>query len=136
MKTDATSVAQAFIAAINRHSVTDIGELMSEDHTFIDSQGGKVSGREAMVAGWKAYLTFFPDFEIQVENMVANDELVGIFGRTSGTYCGKRGPVPENRIVIPAAWKAIARDGKIELWQVFADWTEGMKTIERETGMS
>ena len=134
MKTDAVSVAQAFIAAINRHSVNDMGELMSEAHTFIDSLGRKVSGRQAMVAGWKAYLALFPDFEIHVESIVADNELVAIFGRACGTYNGKRGPVPENRIMMPCAWKAIAKDGKLELWQVYADWTEGMKTIERETG--
>lgn len=133
MESDALNVAKAFIAAINRHSVSEIGELMSEDHTFIDSQGGAVVGREAMVAGWARYFALFPDYEISTEDILVDGGTVAIFGRATGTFNGKRGPVPENRIAMPAAWKAIIADGKIKLWQVYADWSEGIKTVKRET---
>lgn len=109
-----------------------MADLMTEDHTFIDSAGTTVSGREKMVAGWGEYLRMFPDYEINVESILAEKNLVAAFGSASGTYNGKRGLVPENRIEMPAAWRAIVENGKIKRWQVYADWTEGYKIIEED----
>lgn len=129
-------VVKAFIAAINRRNPSEISDLMTEDHTFVDSRGRIQSGRENMTTGWKEYFRMFPDYEIQVESILGDKALVAVFGLASGTYNGKRGLVPENRIEMPAAWKAVVANGKIRLWQVYADWTEGCKTIEedKETG--
>ena len=126
------SAVRAFIAAINRRSSSEISELMSEDHTFIDSGGGIQSGRENMTAGWEEYFRMFPDYEIRVESILEGDGLVAVFGSASGTYSGKRGLVPENRIEMPAAWKAMVEDGKVKLWQVYADWTEGNRVIAQD----
>ncbi|HZP61455.1 MAG TPA: nuclear transport factor 2 family protein [Opitutaceae bacterium] len=125
-------VVTAFIAAINRHDVAALADLMSEDHTFIDSRGGRVSGRQEMIAGWKAYFAMFPDYQILVDARLNQNGTVAVFGSVSGTYNGKRGLVPKNRIAMPAAWKANVADGKVKLWQVYCDWTEGMQIIEED----
>ena len=125
-------VVKAFIAAINRQDPSAMSDLMTEDHTFVDSGGATQSGRQNMTAGWAGYFRMFPDFEIRVENMLADGALVAAFGSARATYNGKRGLVPENRIEMPAAWKAIVEDGKVKFWQVFTDWTEGGKTIEED----
>jgi uncharacterized protein (TIGR02246 family) len=125
-------VVETFIAAINRRNPSEIADLMTDDHTFVDSRGTVQSGRENMVAGWEQYFRMFPDYEIQVESILGTGALVAVFGSARGTYNGKRGLVPENRIEMPAAWKAIVADGKVKFWQVFADWTEGCKTIEED----
>jgi limonene-1,2-epoxide hydrolase len=132
MTSNEINVVQAFIAAINRRDPSEISDLMTEDHTFVDSAGRIESGREKMTAGWKEYFRMFPDYEIHVERMLADKSLVAVFGSASGTYNGKRGLVAENRIKMPAAWKAIVANGKIKHWQVYADWTEGCKTIEED----
>lgn len=133
MSFDYITVCQAFIGAINRHSVDDLRELMSEDHVFVDSQDRPVSGRDAMLAAWVAYFGMFPDYEIEADTIIASGNIVAIFGHASGTFSGKRGPVPEARIRMPAAWRATVSDGKMKVWQVYADWSEGVKVIERET---
>ena len=132
MTSNEIEVVQSFIAAINRQSPADIAELMTEDHAFVDSSGRAVSGRQQMTAGWSAYFGMFPDFTIEVETILSDGELVAVFGSTSGTYQGKRGPVPENRIEMPAAWRAIVRDGKVQRWQVYADWTDGTRRIAED----
>jgi hypothetical protein len=33
---------------------------------------------------------------------------------------------------MPAAWRAGVENGKVKLWQVYSDWTEGVKTIEKD----
>jgi ketosteroid isomerase-like protein len=133
MSSDHIAVCREFIGAINRHSIDDLRALMSEDHVFVDSQDRSVSGRDAMLAAWVGYFAMFPDYHIEADTVLANGDVVAIFGHASGTFSGKRGPVPEARITMPAAWRATVSEGKIKLWQVYADWSEGMKVIERET---
>jgi uncharacterized protein (TIGR02246 family) len=125
-------VVEAFIAAINRRDPAELSNLMTEDHTFVDSAGRIQSGRETMTAGWKQYFQMFPDYEIHVERVLADKNLVALFGSASGTYNGKRGLVAENKIAMPAAWSALVEHGKIKRWQVYADWTEGCKIIEQD----
>jgi limonene-1,2-epoxide hydrolase len=132
MTSNEINVVKAFIAAINRRNPSAISDLMTEDHTFVDSAGRIESGRENMTAGWEGYFRMFPDYEIQVESILGDKALVAVFGSASGTYNGKRGLVPENRIEMPAAWKAIVANGKIKHWQVYADWTEGCRIIAED----
>ena len=132
MTSNEINVVKAFIAAINRRNPSEISGLMTEDHTFVDSAGNIESGREKMTAGWAEYFRMFPDYEIQIESILGDKIFVAVFGSASGTYNGKRGLVPENRIKMPAAWKAIVANGKIKHWQVYADWTGGCRIIEED----
>jgi len=129
----AIEAVKAFMAAINSHSLDAMSRLMTEDHTFVDSGGGVQSGRDSMIEGWAGYFRMFPDYKIQADCILADKDLVAAFGSASGTYNGKRGLVPENLIEMPAAWKAVVADGKIKHWQVYADWSEGGKIIDRDT---
>ena len=132
MTSEAIGVVKAFIAAINRRDLSAMADLMTTDHTFIDSSGGIVAGRAKMIAGWKEYFQMFPDYEIRAERMLADKSFVAAFGSARGTYNGRRGLVAENRIEMPAAWKARVQNGKVKLWQVFADWTEGRRIIDED----
>ena len=135
MTSNEIDVVKAFIAAINRRAPSEISGLMTEDHTFVDSSGSIQSGRENMTAGWEEYFRMFPDYKIQVESILQDKAFVAVFGSASGTYNGKRGLVPENRIEMPAAWKAVVENDKIKLWQVYADWTEGNRIINEDKEM-
>ena len=130
------NIVRAFVAAINRQDVAEMGRLMSDDHQFIDSSGRSVSGRDTMIAGWLQYFRMFPDYEIKVESIVADSERVAVFGSAHGTYNGKRGLVAANRIEMPAALKAVVTNGQVKIWQVYTDWSEGLKVIaeDQKTG--
>ncbi|MFH2107767.1 MAG: nuclear transport factor 2 family protein [Chrysiogenia bacterium] len=132
MKSNETDVVMAFISAINQGDVTRLSSLMTEDHVFVDSSGKVTSGLDVMTKGWGEYFRMFPDFTIKVENIFRQGSMVAVFGSACGTYNGKRGLVPENRIEMPAAWKAVVENDKIKFWQVYADWTEGWKVIEED----
>jgi ketosteroid isomerase-like protein len=125
-------VVEAFIGAINRHDLSELSNLMTEDHTFVDPAGRSISGRENMLAGWKGYFQMFPDYKIEVEKWLADQDVVAVFGSAAGTFNGKRGLVPANRIAMPAAWRGVVVDGKIKLWQVYADWKEACKIMEED----
>jgi ketosteroid isomerase-like protein len=132
MDTKEITVFKSFVKAINQADLTELESLMTEDHTFIDSAGTKEAGREKMIKGWDSYFKMFPDYKIEIEDIIQENEIVGAFGTASGTYNGKRGLVPENIIKMPAAWRAVIKGGKVKNWQVYADWTEGIKIIEED----
>jgi ketosteroid isomerase-like protein len=132
MSTTAMDVVRAFVGAINRRSPTDIADLMTADHMFVDSAGGVMAGREKMTGAWKEYFRLFPDYSIRIESILDDGPLVAVFGIASGTYSGKRGPVAANRIEMPAAWRAVVEDDRVKLWQVYADWTEGHRIIAED----
>jgi ketosteroid isomerase-like protein len=130
MKSIEITAVESFVKAINQGNASILESLMSEDHTFVDAAGTVEVGRDKMVSGWEGYFQMFPDYKIEIENILSDGNLVAAFGFAAGTYNGNRGMVAENRIEMPAAWKAIVEEGKIKHWQVYADWTEGMKIIE------
>ncbi len=109
-----------FVDAINEHNVDKICSLMADDHTFIDCQGNEVSGKEKMRAGWIGYFQWFPDYQIEITDMFIDGNMVAAFGFASGTYQGLSDK-KENHWRLPASWKAVIKNGKIQLWQVYAD---------------
>lgn len=109
-----------FVEAINEHNVDKICSLMTDDHTFIDSHGNEVVGKEKMRAGWIGYFQWFPDYKIEITNMFLNRNTVAAFGFAGGTFQG-RSDRSGNYWRLPASWKAVIKNGKIHLWQVYAD---------------
>lgn len=109
-----------FIDAINKQNVDMICSLMTDDHRFIDSYGNEAIGREGMRKGWMGYFQLFPDYRVEVTDIFVDGDSVAAFGYASGTFKGLDS-TDENHWRLPAAWKAIVSDGKIGLWQVYAD---------------
>ena len=132
METKEISVVRTFNSAINDGNVALLSSLMTEDHTFIDASGAAHSGVKEMTEGWKEFFRMFPDYKNNFESILQDGNLVVALGTACGTYNGNRGLVPENRIEWTAAWKAIVENDKIKLWQVYSDWTEGIKIIEED----
>ncbi len=136
MRSTGRAIVESFVAAINKRDPAAIASLMTEDHTFIDASGAPHVGRDTMSEGWKGYFAMFSDYEIQIERVLADKSVVAVFGYAAGTYNGKRGLVADNRIAMPAAWRALIENGKVKLWQVYADWTDGWKIIEKDKASS
>src|SRR6266481_3078096 len=119
----------AFIDRINAHDVEGLAELMSDDHTFIDAHGNQVSGKEKMTAGWRGYFEWFPDYYIEVNEVFQEDDQLALVGFAGGSFKNQQG---ENWR-LPAAWKATVKDGRVTLWQVFADTKIPFEIIERNS---
>jgi ketosteroid isomerase-like protein len=118
---DARDNVEAFVNAINSGRAERIYPLMSRDHVFIDSLGARITGKEKMLAGWRAYFQLFPDYRIEVDGWFADGADVMLHGRAGGTlYRGAR-PVEGGRWQIPAAWRAVSDGKRVDLWQVYAD---------------
>lgn len=126
---NAREVVRDFVRAINERNLPALSTLMSHDHVFVDATGGVVIGRDATMSCWADFFRLFPDYAIAVETVVQADEFVAVFGSVSATYNGNRGLVPMNRIGMPSSWLAVVREGVVQRWQVYADWTGAVKVM-------
>lgn len=117
---------QAFIDCINAHDVDGLAGMMSDDHTFIDAHGNEVCGREKMMPGWRAYFEWFPDYHVEVIDVFENGETFAMFGFAGGSFKGNS----EASWRLPVAWKASVKNGRVALWQVFADTKIPFEIIE------
>ncbi|MGA3292359.1 MAG: nuclear transport factor 2 family protein [Candidatus Acidiferrales bacterium] len=115
------AIVLRFIERVNEADIDGLCAVMAEDHVFIDGLGNSVEGREKLRAGWKSYFAWFPDYRISHEEIFENHEVVAVFGSASGTYAVDGKLPKENRWEIPAAWKAVVRNGLIAEWRVYCD---------------
>jgi ketosteroid isomerase-like protein len=121
------SIIQAFINSINAHDVASIAELMSEDHVFIDAHGNEMRGKETMRTGWRGYFEWFPDYFIEVADVFEDGETFAMFGLAGGSFKGN----PAAQWRLPAAWKASVKNGRVAVWQVYADTKIPFEMMER-----
>jgi limonene-1,2-epoxide hydrolase len=117
-------VAQQFVTAINAHNVECLATLTTSDHRFIDSLGAVVEGRDAMREGWRFYFAMVSDYHLEISRCfsaeAAKDETM-LVGVASGSYWSDGLKQPNSGWSIPAALRAVVRDGQIAEWQVYAD---------------
>jgi ketosteroid isomerase-like protein len=114
--TEPITALQKFVARINAHDPTGIIALCTVDHVFIDSLGSRLSGRERLEQAWAGYFALFPDYRIEVESAASQDTLAFACGFATATHAAS-----QKTWRIPAAWRAIVKDGQIAEWQVYAD---------------
>jgi ketosteroid isomerase-like protein len=112
----AIATLERFLARINAHDPTGIAALCTADHVFIDSLGSRLSGHERLEEAWAGYLSLFSDYRIEVETIASQDTIVLACGFASATHAASK-----ESWRIPAAWRAIVRNGQIAQWQVYAD---------------
>ena len=127
----ATEIVLKFIERINRQDVEGLADLMSEDHVFLDSVGGRGEGRENMRRGWAEYFRMMSDFRIEVEMTIAEEDRVAVVGTASGTYVIDGKVSRENYWKCPAAWLAVVKDELLAEWRVFADLKPLYQIIDR-----
>lgn len=109
---------RAFVERINAHDAKGVAALSAPLLRFVDASGGTYKiGAE----GWDAYFSDFPDYHIEIEDILTDSSTVAVFGSASGSFRGKARTDPGARWTFPAAWKAIVRDGRVVEWRVYAD---------------
>lgn len=114
-------IAMEFIKRINSGNVDAICQLMTSDHLFQDALGERFIGREKMRSGWQAYFKIVSDYRVYAEEFFQTGDRLAILGRASGVYIGRDGSPSDNFWEVPAAWRAVIRDGLVAQWRVYAD---------------
>ncbi len=110
-----------YIEKVNEKDIDVLLDMMTDDFHFVDTLGVTVEGRSEMKEAWTNYFNMFPDYTINVFNIMKNENTIAIVGTASGTYAVEGELMKENSWEIPAAWKAIVRVDKLSSWRVFSD---------------
>ncbi len=110
-----------FVRHINSQNVHGLCSLMSEDHRFVDGLGSMVQGREQMREAWTGYFRLIPDYQISLEEIFENGNVIAAFGTAGGTYSPDGKLSEEHRWRVPAAWRAEVREDLVTEWRVYAD---------------
>jgi ketosteroid isomerase-like protein len=116
-----TETVLLFMDRINQRSPDKLAELMTDDHVFVDSLGHSLHGREKMLQAWRSYYEFCPDYWISHEEVFEQGDRVAVFGSAGGTIAEAGKLVPENKWRTSAAWLAVAVNGLVKEWRVYAD---------------
>jgi ketosteroid isomerase-like protein len=127
---DPERVAIRFVNEINRHDVAALTSLMSPDFRFVDTAGQEVRGAERMASGWTSYFALFPDYQIVIHAHLGVGEVIALFGTASGTLAEGAELPRRNHWSLPAAWRAVVRDGRVIEWQVYADNTPVQRLLD------
>jgi ketosteroid isomerase-like protein len=128
---DAINVVLRFEQLINSGNAAAVCSLLTADSVFVDSIGNRIEGAAKMRPAWEGYFKMVPDYTISHSEIFANGDTVAVFGSAQGTF-SKEGQIrKEDFWKTPAAWLAVVKDGKIALWQVFAD-NEPIRAIMRK----
>ena len=114
MSDNPAEILKIWLAAINSHDVPGLRAIMATDFVFVDSLANRIAGADRMKEGWTAYFAMCPDYWIRVNDAMSQSETMLMAGEAGGTIDGESWK-------IPAAWKAVFRDGRIVEWHVFAD---------------
>lgn len=124
-----TDVVKTYIDHINAGDADGLEALAIPKLRFVDALGVE---HALGSAGWKAYFSDFPDYRVHVQTIIAEGEMVAVFGFASGSYKGRGKIDHRSSWRIPSAWKAKVRGGKIVEWWVYAD----LEPMLRSAGQS
>ncbi len=68
-----------------------------------------------------AYFAIFPDYKIEINEIIEKDSLICTPGYASGQYRNRQNKNNINYWRILTVWKTITSANKIEQWQIYAD---------------
>lgn len=123
-------VVLQFEELINGRNAEAIAAFMTADGAFLDSLGNRIQGAEKLRAAWTGYFKIVPDYSISHSEIFADGNTIAVFGSAQGTF-SKDGQLDKGNFwKTPAAWRAVVKDGKIAVWQVYAD-NEPIRAIMR-----
>ena len=114
-------VIEAFVAAVNSGRPEKIVGAMDPEAVFIDSLGARIAGRAALLDGWRFYLRLFPDYRVEIEEMLVEERSALLHGWAGGSLHRAGQKVENGGWRIPAAWRAVTDSRRVTVWQVFAD---------------
>jgi ketosteroid isomerase-like protein len=124
-------VVLKFEQLINARNPQDVYALMTADGEFIDSLGNRLQGAQKLLAAWEGYFKMVPDYAISHSEIFADGNTVAVFGSAQGTFAKDGKLKKEDFWKTPAASRAVVKDGKIEVWQVYAD-NEPIRAVMRK----
>lgn len=113
---DPIHTVKKFNALINEGDLEGLSSMMTEGHTFIDSQGDIVHGKAKMISVWRDFFTAYPDYKNTFERVGRLGNFVVLHGYST---CSN-----ESALEGPAIWTAKVQEGQVAEWRVYEDTAE------------
>jgi peptidase E/ketosteroid isomerase-like protein len=127
---DTVTSVNNFIGMINAHDLDSMANYVTPDHSFYDSMGVDVSGITNLKDAWRSLFSLFPDYKIEVKEVMVEGREAVIFGEISGTFSFSTPGEKERMWKVPSAWKVTVNDDKIQEWRVYTDM-EPIREVRR-----
>lgn len=118
-KQDNINAQTKFGEAVNSGKLEQMHDLVSPDCTEHDPAPGQAAGPEGYIQFFTMMRTAFPDFKLEVERLVADEECVAFAYTATGTHQGDFMGIPATNRAIKARGLQISRfeEGKmVERW--------------------
>jgi ketosteroid isomerase-like protein len=117
---DPVVVMVQFNECINDQDIGGLASLMTDDHEFVDTEGGTVRGKGECLEVWQAFFALFPDYRNIFEAVQTQDGVAIALGYSR---CS------DKRLDGPAIWTANVRNGAIVEWRVYEDTSENRRLL-------
>ncbi|WP_158795557.1 ester cyclase [Pedobacter sp. L105] len=118
-KQDNISAQTKFGEAVNTGKLDQMHDLVSPHCIEHDPAPGQAAGPEGYIQFFNMMRTAFPDFKLEVEHLVADEECVAFAYTATGTHQGDFMGIPATNRAIKARGLQISRfeEGKmVERW--------------------
>lgn len=120
---DTERLVREYVRAWNERDFAHMSELVAESFTFTSPTAGTIEGHENVEAYAKAVVGGFSDFEVEVQKMLADDNLVMAENILSGTHDGEFNDIPPTHetFEIRDMAKFVVEDGKLQTERLYFD---------------
>ena len=120
-RAQATALAQQLVEAVNAHDVGRLLAMYAEDAITVSPVVGEISGVSAIGEWWTRIFSLFPDWTVELRDVLVDGERVAFFGTAAATdQNGWFGLAPTGKrfdyraiIVLTLAHGKIIRDERI-----------------------
>lgn len=110
MKTqELIAIALQFNEKINKQDLEGLAKLMTDDHTFVDSDNNKTKGKKTMLTGWKEFFKAYPDYRNVFTCVTTQNNIVVMIGYSVCSHKPLNGP---------NIWTAKIRGKQVSEWRV------------------
>lgn len=133
MSEEARGTVHRLIEALNRHDFDALDDLLTEDFLWHGGSFGEIEGVPAFKELAGPFFTAFPDLRIDLENVIADGDLVATRFTTTGTHEAEFSGVPASGKRMTWIEHPIYRvaDGKVaEAW-----WVADMFGLMQQLGV-
>jgi steroid delta-isomerase-like uncharacterized protein len=121
------AIVQRYVDEIqNKHNLDAIEDIFSSDFIdHMDSFGGLFQGLDGLKRGYSHQLTAFPDLQMTVQKLIAEDDKVVVYKTGTGTHCEEYNGIPATgkKIKFTNIYIFRIKDKKIaEYWGLFDEY--------------
>ncbi len=86
------AIALKFNQKINEQDLEGLARLMTDDHTFVDSNNNTTKGKQAMLEAWKEFFRAYPDYKNTLTCVTTQNNIVIMIGYSTCSHQPLNGP--------------------------------------------